>query len=79
MQLKVLTQPDGRYALWSTRVDGVVIEDATREEVVDYYLDKKPDGTADEVERLVDRADERSRTRPGSRCYEEAPEFLSGQ
>jgi flagellar motility protein MotE (MotC chaperone) len=79
MQLKVLTQPDGRYALWSTRVDGVVIEDATRAEIVDYYLAKKPDGSAAEIERLVDRADERSAARPGERCYEEAPEFLSGR
>jgi len=79
MELKVLTQPDGRYALWSTRVDGVVLEDATRQEIVDYYLRKKPDGTAEAIERLVDRADERSTAQPGPRSYEEAPEFLSGR
>jgi hypothetical protein len=79
MDLKVIPERNGRYTLWSTRVEDALLEAATREELVTYYCERKPDGSAADIEALIDRADGRRPGRPGAHSYEEAREFLSGE
>ena len=75
MDLKAIPEGDGRYTLWSTRVNDVLVEDATREQLRAWYRERKPDDL-DALDRLIERADERAPDGVSHR-YEEATEFLS--
>lgn len=37
MGLQIIRQPDGRYAVWSSIVDALLVEDATREDVAEWF------------------------------------------
>lgn len=75
MDLKAIRDGDDRYTLWSTRVNDVLLESVTREQLREWYLERKPDD-AETIARLLDRADERAASGVAHR-YEEASEFLS--
>ena len=38
MAHRIIKQPNGRYALWSTNVDNFLLTDATPEEIIDYKV-----------------------------------------
>jgi len=40
MSHQIIQQPDGRFCVFSTIVDDVVLTDATEEELIDYYIKK---------------------------------------
>lgn len=37
---QVIRQPDGRYAIFSSFTDTWIVYDATRQDVIDYYVEK---------------------------------------
>lgn len=39
MARQIEMQPNGKYAVWSTIVDGYVIVDATPEEIIEQYVE----------------------------------------
>ncbi|WP_123533054.1 hypothetical protein [Halosimplex salinum] len=75
--LRVYRRSRDRYVLWSTRVADALLDDVSREELVEWYLHKRPDGTRAEIEALVDAADERAAT-DATETYEESPDWLAG-
>jgi len=77
LDLRVYRRAPDRYMLWSTRVSDALLDDASREELVAWYLQKRPDGTRAEIEALVDAADERAAT-DATETYEESPDWLAG-
>ncbi|ELZ22770.1 hypothetical protein C475_16751 [Halosimplex carlsbadense 2-9-1] len=77
LNLRVYRRAPDRYMLWSTRVSDALLDDLTREELVEWYLHKRPDGTRAEIEALVDAADERTAA-DGTETYEESPDWLAG-
>ncbi|QLH77690.1 hypothetical protein HZS55_10415 [Halosimplex rubrum] len=77
LDLRVYRRAPDRYVLWSTRVSDALLDDASREELVEWYLYRRPDGTRAEIEALVDAADERAAT-DASDTYEESPDWLAG-
>ncbi|QLH82796.1 hypothetical protein [Halosimplex pelagicum] len=77
LDLRVYRRAPDRYVLWSTRVSDALLDDASREELVEWYLYRRPDGTREEVETLVDAADERAAT-DATDTYEESPDWLAG-
>lgn len=77
LDLRAYRRAPDRYVLWSTRVSDALLDDASREELVEWYLHKRPDGTRAEIEALVDAADERAAT-DASDTYEESPDWLAG-
>jgi hypothetical protein len=57
MAHQIIKQPDGRYLIWSTIVDDIIVYDADREEVVDYFAEvaaRDARGTAGMMIDLVD-------------------------
>ena len=76
--LTVYRRSRDRYVLWSTRVSDALLDDVTREELVEWYLHKRPDGTRAEIEALVDAADERVADGDASDTYEESSDWLAG-
>jgi len=78
LDLTVYRRSQDRYVLWSTRVSDALIDEATREEVVEWYLHKRPDGTREEIEALVDAADERVADSDATDTYEESSDWLAG-
>jgi hypothetical protein len=77
LDLRVYRRAPDRYMLWSTRVSDALLDDASREELVEWYLYKRPDGARAEIEALVDAADDRAAT-DATETYEESPDWLSG-
>jgi hypothetical protein len=75
--LRVYRRGPDRYMLWSTRVSDALLDDVTREELVEWYLHKRPDGRRAEIEALVDAADDRAAA-DGTDTYEESPDWLAG-
>ena len=43
MGRQVIRQPDGRYAIWSSIPDAIVVFDATREEIIEDYVQASDD------------------------------------
>jgi hypothetical protein len=37
---QIIKQPNGKYCVFSTVVDNVILKDATRQELMEYYGDK---------------------------------------
>lgn len=77
MSLKVIREGEGRYSLWSTRADGLLLEDVPEERLREWLADAPEGATVPDVDGLVAAADERARS-TGPRGYVEAREFLSG-
>lgn len=36
---QIIKQPDGRYLVWSTIVDDIVVYDADREEIIEWFVE----------------------------------------
>lgn len=77
LDLRVYRRGPDRYMLWSTRVSDALLDDVTRQELVEWVLHKRPDATRAEITALVDAADERA-ARDASDTYEESPDWLAG-
>lgn len=78
LELRVYRRGPDRYMLWSTRVSDALLDDVSRERIVEWYLHKRPDGTREEIEALVDAADDRAADATGAENYEESPDWLAG-
>lgn len=66
----IVKDPEGAWYVWSTIVDDWLIEDATRQEVFDYELEKE----REEINRWLDEVDEDGKAQ-FTRSYEELVEF----
>ncbi|EFM10157.1 hypothetical protein PaecuDRAFT_3116 [Paenibacillus curdlanolyticus YK9] len=47
--------PGGKYAVWSTIVDGYILEDVTPEEIIDYYSGEERERIVESVNRQIAR------------------------
>jgi len=77
-ELKAIKRGDDRYALWSHRVSDCLLEGVSRAELIEWYLQKRPDGTRGEIEALVDAADDRAPDDVGPTSYEDSADWLAG-
>lgn len=58
MAHQIIKQPDGRYLLWSTVVDDIVVFDADRQEVADYFVEMAAIRARGAAEMMIDLVDE---------------------
>lgn len=49
MGYQIIKQPNGLWCIYSTVVDGFIILDATKVEIVKFYIDKAADRVREEV------------------------------
>jgi len=57
MSQQIIRQPDGRYAIWSTIVDGFLLLDATRDELIEAMLSNERDRVRIRVNDICDKLD----------------------
>ena len=55
---QVIKQPDGLYAIFSSVVDSWIVYDATRQDVIDYYVEQAEKDTREKVRRILDAVDD---------------------
>jgi hypothetical protein len=55
---QVIKQPDGRYAIFSSVVDSWIVYDATRQDVIDYYVEKAAEDARRSATRTLDLIEE---------------------
>ena len=61
MGRQIIKQPDGKYAVWSSVVDGFIILDATREELIEEMGESARKEKVQEVTDLLDSIDKGER------------------
>ncbi len=52
MAHEVTKYSDGKYSIWSTNVGNFIMEDATEEEVVQFYLKKEEETIRERIRRI---------------------------
>jgi DNA/RNA-binding domain of Phe-tRNA-synthetase-like protein len=62
MGRQIIRQPDGLYCVWSTIVDDIVVWDADREEIIEYFAERAAEEARDRALITVDLVDR------GDRC-----------
>jgi hypothetical protein len=58
---QIIKQPNGAYAVFSSYNDTWLLADATREDLVEYYVKKAADEARRNVERTIDLVDSNPR------------------
>jgi hypothetical protein len=58
---QVIKQPDGRYAIFSSFTDTWIVYDATRQDVIDYYVEKATEDAKRDTARTLDLIEESPR------------------
>lgn len=58
MAHQIIKQPDQRYLIWSTIVDDIIVYDADREEVADYFAEVAARDARARAEMMIDLVDE---------------------
>lgn len=48
------TQPNGKYALWSTVIDDFLLTNATKEELIQFHIDEFIDTIREKVENSIE-------------------------
>ena len=51
---QIVQQPNGKFAIWSTISDGFIAIDCTRQEIVEYYVQKAAEGVRKETEEIFE-------------------------
>lgn len=54
MGYQVIKQPDDKLCLWSTEVDSIIITDATRDELIDWFVELQEKEARRQATRIVD-------------------------
>lgn len=78
MGIRIYEQPDGQFAAYSTTVDDFLIEDATKDEIEEWYVRRQEEQAREEIRERLGEAREGARPQgiaPGT--YEEAVERAS--
>jgi hypothetical protein len=50
---QIIKQPDGKLCVFSTVVDAIVIEDATEQDLLDYYVAQAAAKERDRVKKII--------------------------
>lgn len=50
---QIIRQPDGKLALWSSQIDDFLIIDATKDEIVDYFVELKRQEVEYEISAVI--------------------------
>lgn len=50
---QIIEQPDGKLCVYSTFVDGIIISDATGQELLDYYAEQAAERARDQVSKII--------------------------
>lgn len=78
MGIRIYQQPDGQYAAYSTTVDNFLLEDASAEELEEWYVEQKVrearEQAEDDIKRMLVDADTDEHRVGGPASYEEAAE-----
>ncbi len=53
MSWQIVKQPDDRYAVWSTVIDDFIIMDATKEEVIQEFVEAERERITDRVNDII--------------------------
>lgn len=74
---RILQQPDGRYAVWSTIVDDFILEDARERDLINWYTGRATTAEAEHITDRIDEIEEHGEVREyrGISTYEEAIEW----
>ena len=55
---QIIRQPDGLYAVFSSVVDSWILYDATRQDIIDYYVEKAREDAERNMARILAAVDE---------------------
>ena len=69
MGQQIIKQPDGKYALFSSVVDGFVALNCTREDILDIWIEDYLKTTREYITRTCDALDRVERGESGSKPY----------
>ncbi len=54
---QIIRQPNGKYCIWSSHVDSIILFDATSDDLVEYYGNKAAQDSKLNIIRVVDKLD----------------------
>lgn len=57
MGRQIIKQPDGKFAIFSSMTDTIIVYDASAAEVIVWFAEEAAQRTRDEVERLIGHVD----------------------
>jgi hypothetical protein len=77
MGQQVIKQPNGSYAVWSSIVDNFILLNASKEEIVEYYIARESKRVKELVDELVERADNPDSGNQFTLSYESALDRIS--
>lgn len=72
MGIRIFQQPDGQYAVLSSVVDDFLLEDATEEEVREWYIERRKQRAEENVDEMLEDARDGTFVNNGPTSYEEA-------
>ena len=60
MARQIIKQPNGKYCLFSSVIDNVIIYDATKEEIIDFLIEEQKDEITMNVNRQIEKLEKGS-------------------
>lgn len=72
MSIRIIQQPNGKFAAYSSVVEDFLVEDATEEGLEEWYLERQEERARGTIRSKVEKAEEGSYKTPGPTTYEEA-------
>lgn len=57
MGRQIIKQPDGKFAVWSSTADGILLHGATRAEVAEFFVSEAKRDAQDRVRQVLDLVD----------------------
>lgn len=76
MSHQVIKQPNGRYCVFSSIVDNFILINCTKQDLVDYYMEKETENVKNAVDRMVSRAEGKTPPNQFTKTYDEALKFI---
>lgn len=74
MGIRIFEQPDGQFAVYSSIVEDFIVEDATADEVREWYVEREKEKAREKVEDMLHNAEEGGYVGRGPENFEEAVE-----
>ncbi len=54
MSHQIIKQPNGKYSIWSSIVDDFIMNNATPEEIIEYYIKRESEDIKERVNKTID-------------------------
>jgi len=74
---RIVKMPSGKFAIFSTIVDDIIVYDATPEQLIDYYVEKKREEIIEEITAITNALAKGERAWPHQRGNESWAETVA--